>query len=176
MNFLILPGIGDSDQNHWQTHWERASPSFSRVIQDNWTQPDCSQWVARLESTVAQSGPNTVLIAHSLGCLLVSHWAAASQLEIQGALLVAPPNPMAEVFPVEANSFNEFPTQAFNFKSLVVASANDPYAELAFSQHCACSWGSEFICIGAAGHINGSSNLGEWAAGKQLLQQLLSTL
>lgn len=176
MNFLILPGIGDSDQNHWQTIWQRSSPHFSRVIQDNWTHPECKNWVARLEEAVIQSGPNTVLIAHSLGCLLVSHWAASTQLKIKGALLVAPPNPMADAFPVEANSFNAFPDEVLHFNSVLIASSNDPYADAEFSRQCASSWGSELICIGAAGHINGSSNLGEWAEGKKILQQLLTAM
>ncbi|QLI82513.1 serine hydrolase family protein [Chitinibacter fontanus] len=176
MNFLILPGIGDSDQSHWQTQWEQSSPNFSRVIQDDWTNPDCQQWMARLEEAILQSGPDTILVAHSLGCLLVSHWAASSSLPIKGALLVAPPDPMAEVFPVEARSFSDFPRRALNFKSMLIASANDPYAQIEFSKQCASDWDSQFICIGDAEHINGSSNLGEWVVGKAMLQQLLEQI
>jgi predicted alpha/beta hydrolase family esterase len=34
------------------------------------------------------------------------------------------------------------------------------------------AWGSEFVNIGAAGHINTASGLGDWPQGFELLQRL----
>src|SRR3954470_22488286 len=90
---LILPGHGGSGPRHWQTLWEAAHPSFRRVEQRDWLHPVCSEWVGKLEDAVAASGPDTVLVAHSLACLLVAHWAAASALPVSAALLVAVPDP-----------------------------------------------------------------------------------
>jgi hypothetical protein len=118
-------------------------------------------------------GANTILVAHSLSCLLIAHWAAATELPIAGALLVAPPDPKSLVFPQEALSFDLVPQAAFKFKSIVVASDNDPYAEMAFSRRFADSLGSTLVCLPNAGHINSSSGFGDWPEGKRLLESLI---
>jgi len=171
-NTLILPGIGDSDPGHWQSLWQSAQPNFSRVHQRDWDHPVCAEWVAVLEQAVAQAGENVVLVAHSLGCLLVAHWAAQTHLKIKGALLVAPPNPAAETFPKETAGFSPVPMQPFKFPSVVVASSDDPYGDLMFTQSCATAWGSRFVHAGAVGHINTRSGLGSWSEGFILYRQL----
>jgi predicted alpha/beta hydrolase family esterase len=127
-----------------------------------------------LEYTLTQLSPNTVLVAHSLACTLVPHWAESTKLTIQGALLVAPPNPDAPSFPKEAVGFSPLPQKPLPFPSIVVASANDPYASLDFAKSAATAWRSHFVCIGAAGHINSQSGLKDWSEGFCLLKQLLS--
>lgn len=72
---LILPGIGNSGPDHWQSLWEKANSSFVRVQQRNWDHPVCNEWLEALENAVARAGANTVLVAHSLACALVAHWA-----------------------------------------------------------------------------------------------------
>ncbi|MCA9421865.1 MAG: alpha/beta hydrolase, partial [Nitrospira sp.] len=72
---LIVPGIGNSDQDHWQTLWESANSEFVRVQQRDWENPVCHEWVNVLEQVVAKIGASRVLVAHSLGCLCVAHWA-----------------------------------------------------------------------------------------------------
>ncbi len=172
---LILPGIGDSDPEHWQSLWQQ-SPAFMRVQQRDWDHPVCSEWVDVLEQSVAQAGEHVVLVAHSLGCLLVAHWAAQTNLKIKGALLVAPPSPTTapsvDIFATAASGFLPVPMQPLNFPSIVVASSNDPYSELDFTQSCATAWGSRLVNAGAVGHINTSSGLGEWHEGFALFQQL----
>jgi predicted alpha/beta hydrolase family esterase len=56
----------------------------------------------------------------------------------------------------------------------VVASANDPLGSLAHAKHCAIAWGSTFVDIGLAGHINADSGHGEWCEGYALLQQFMA--
>lgn len=169
---LMLPGIGNSNADHWQSLWEKANPSFVRVQQADWDNPVCEEWLEVLEQQVAQSGEHVVLIAHSLACVLVAHWAAKTTLRIKGALLVAPPNPDRVNFPKQAVGFSPLPLKPFAFPSIVVASSNDPYGSLDFAKMCASAWGSRFVSIGAAGHINSASGLGEWQEGYSLLQQL----
>ena len=134
---LILPGIGNSGPDHWQSLWEKANPSFVRVQQADWDNPVCGEWLDVLEKQMAKAGENTVLIAHSLACVLVAHWAAKTKCKIKGALLVAPPNPDGPNFPKEAIGFSPLPLKPFTFPSIVVASTNDPYGNLDFAQTCA---------------------------------------
>lgn len=166
---LILPGIGNSGHEHWQSLWERENPSFIRVQERDWDKPVCDEWTANLERAVAESGKETVLVAHSLACLQVIHWAATTKREISGAMLVAVPDPNGPNFPADAGSFKNVPQQRLPFQSVVVASTNDPYASLEYASRCAKTWGSEFINIEDAGHINASSGLGEWKPGFEIL-------
>lgn len=131
--------------------------------------PICADWQARLEETVAQTGPETVLVAHSLGCLLVAHWAMNTRLRIKAALLVAVPNPLGTAFPVNAQGFAPVPCMRLPFSSIVVASNDDPYAHIDFTRALARDWGSDFLDVGAQGHINADSGLGDWKFGRRLL-------
>ncbi len=169
---LILPGIGNSGPEHWQSRWEKSYPSFVRVQQRDWDHPVCSEWLDVLEKTVARVGPNAILVAHSLACTLVAHWAVKTNLGIKGALLVAVPNPDGPNFPKEAVGFSSLPLKPLTFPSIVVASTNDPHGSVEFARSAASAWGSRFVDIGPAGHINSKSGLGEWNEGFLLLQQL----
>jgi predicted alpha/beta hydrolase family esterase len=170
---LLLPGYGDSGPAHWQSLWEAAEPSrFQRLQQSDWLQPQLQDWIANLERAVAESGPQTLVAAHSLGCLLLAHWAATSRQPLRGALLVAVPDPAGPHFPTGAASFANVPLQRLSFPSLVVISDDDPYGSPAHVHRCASAWGSRMLRIGARGHINADSGLGDWPQGRGLLRQL----
>jgi hypothetical protein len=117
-------------------------------------------------------GESPVLVAHSLGCLCVAHWAARTTLKVKGALLVALPDPEEAGFPSEAKGFSPVPLRSFGFPSIVVASSNDPYGSLGFARSCSLAWGSRFVNIGPVGHINSESGLGNWPEGLTLYQEL----
>ena len=113
-----------------------------------------------------------VLIAHSLGCVAVAHWAAAFGHRLRGALLVAPVDvetPGFAAFPT--TGFKPMPLQQLPFPSTVVASTTDEWVTLGRARQFANAWGSEFIDIGAAGHINAASGHGSWPEGLALLQK-----
>lgn len=173
-SILILPGYGGSGPLHWQTEWQRLHPSFSRVNQRDWDRPDLAEWVAALEAAVAVNGPKTVLVAHSLACLLVAHWAERTRLTVAAALLVAPPDPAQPGFPEVLASFGPTPHGRLPWRSLVVGSTDDPYARPEFAAQCAAAWGSAFVSVGAAGHINAESCLGAWPIGLSLLRTLIA--
>ncbi|HEX7916254.1 RBBP9/YdeN family alpha/beta hydrolase [Rudaea sp.] len=167
-----MPGCGNSGPTHWQSRWEAENPSFRRVAQDDWMHPVRADWQARLEAAVARTGPETVLVAHSLGCLLVAHWAANTHLRVKAALLVAVPDPAGPEFPSVAIGFADPPARPLPFRSLIVASRDDPYGKLEHARACADAWGSELVDIGPAGHVNALSGLGRWKKGFALLQRL----
>ncbi len=169
---LILPGIGDSGPGHWQSLWQAANPGFQRVAHRDWDQPVCREWVATLDRTLRAMQAPVVLVAHSLGCLLVAHWAQSTTQAVKAALLVAVPDPEAAGFPAAAQGFARVPRTRFAFPSIVVASTNDPYSSLAYAEGCASAWGSRCVNIGPAGHISTSSGHGEWRDGLTLLQSL----
>jgi hypothetical protein len=65
------------------------------------------------------------------------------------------------------------PLQLLPFPTIVVASRNDPTVSFNRARFLAESWGSEFIDLGAAGHINEKSGYGLWPEGHELVERLL---
>jgi predicted alpha/beta hydrolase family esterase len=169
---LILPGYGGSGPEHWQSRWELLHPEYQRVQVPDWNQPELAGWVGALTDAVASCGAPPLIAAHSLGCLVVAHFAGRGG-RARGALLVAVPDPGGPEFPKEAAHFGGFPKAPLGFPSRVVASRDDPYAGFEFAAACAKAWGSELCDVGALGHINADSGLGDWPDGERLLAGLL---
>ncbi|MEO8361177.1 MAG: alpha/beta hydrolase [Vicinamibacteria bacterium] len=170
---LILPGLFDSGPLHWQTLWGKANTGFARVEQEDWATPRCADWVATLEAAVA-GVPGSVLVAHSSACALIAHWASTHDPagRVKGALLVAPSDPEGSAYPEGPTGFAPMPQRALHFPSIVVFSTDDVYVSVERAEQFADAWGSEAVNIGAAGHINSQSGLGDWPAGFALLHRL----
>lgn len=174
---IVLPGYMNSGVGHWQTRWEARYSNFSRVPMRDWDHPVCDEWCDTLDAAVAAAKAPVLLAAHSLGCLTVAFWAAhhASQdalAKVAGALLVAVPDPAGPGFPADAAGFDTVPTNKLPFPSIVVASTDDPYGGVPFSQACAAAWGSRWENIGPRGHINADSGLGDWDEGQGWLASM----
>jgi len=172
---LLLPGYADSGPDHWQTLWERRH-GYVRVLQEDWLQPERDAWIARLDEAVERASGAVVLVAHSLGCALVAHWAARGAVtRVRGALLVAPADvdEIRHVVP-EVASFAPLPLVRLPFPAIVVASATDPYVEPPRARAMARAWGARLVELGDAGHVNAEANLGDWHAGHALLDELLA--
>ena len=176
MTTLILPGLYDSGPQHWQSHWERSDPRMRRVVQADWATPRCADWVATLDAAVAALDDDALLVAHSSACALVAHWARAATPEararVRGALLVAPSDPDGPAYPAGPTGFGPVPLEPLPFPSIVVASRDDAYVTLERARHYADAWGSRFVDAGPLGHLNGASGLGDWPAGRALLDAL----
>ena len=52
---LILPGLGDSGPQHWQSLWQRSDPRIRRVEQHDWHAPQLDAWCETLERAVGES-------------------------------------------------------------------------------------------------------------------------
>lgn len=169
---ITLPGIGGSNEAHWQTIWEKTDPSMVRFQPTDWDRPELNDWLAALDRAVAAAAEPPILVAHSLGCLMVAHWAARGRCPaVQGAFLVAVPDPDGPSFPVtEAGSFRAVPDAPLPFPALVVASRDDPYGSLPHARARAAAWGAGFVIAGALGHMNSASRLGDWPIGAMLLE------
>ena len=168
---FIVPGLGNSGPDHWQTHFERSNPEFTRIQQREWDAPDRRDWVAALDQALAgEDLSRVVLIAHSLGCATIAHWAAAHGGAIRGALLVAPSDVETAYYAaLPTTGFAPMPLLRLPFPSTVVFSQNDEWASPARARQFAAAWGSAVVDLCAAGHINVASGFGPWPAGLALL-------
>jgi predicted alpha/beta hydrolase family esterase len=170
---LIVPGFGNSDAEHWQSLWQLQDAAMIRAPFADWDRPLCGDWVATIERAVRDMGPSTIIVAHSLGCLALAHWAASGGALAGGAMLVGVPDPAGPNFPSAARDFTPLPQRAFDFASLIVSSDDDPYASERHTRAHAAAWGSRLVSVGKKGHINASSGLGNWPEGQGLLRELL---
>lgn len=169
----MLPGLGGSGPQHWQTLWQ-ARYGDERVEQRSWDQPDRQAWVSVLAERIARARGPVLLIAHSLACSLVAHWAERHGAgAVAGALLVAPAD-IDELHPAlpEVRSFAPIPLRPLPFASTVLSSSNDPYVSAPRARHFASRWGSAFVDLGPCGHINTESRLGDWPSGRAHLRAL----
>lgn len=174
MRILIVPGLNGSGPGHWQTLWEEKH-GYERVEQRDWGKPDLVEWISTLNAVVTASSERAVLVAHSLGCLTVAHWAQAHKTsQIQCALLVTPPDVESSFYAPE--SMRRFATHnAIPFPSVLVGSENDYHMKLNSVRRLAEYWNSRFVNAGAVGHINLDSGHGPWPEGEALLQCLIQT-
>ncbi len=172
-HYFIIPGLGNSGEEHWQTFFEQTGTNFQRIVQQEWDAPDCNDWVSTIDKAIENYDPATVvLIGHSLGCATIAHWANRSAKKIKGALLAAPSDIEAPVYTFPATGFTPIPLTKINFRTIVVASENDEWVSLQRAKYFAAAWGSEFISIGNAGHINAASGYGKWQQGLEILKLL----
>ena len=163
---LIVPGLHNSEPQHWQSHWQRLYPGFERVEQDDWEHPRLETWSARLDQARARDSRPTLIVAHSFGCLTAAHSVGRDPGVVAGMLLVAPADP--DKFGVA----QVLPRAALACPSILIGSTNDPWMRAGNAALWAARWGSRFIDAGALGHINAESQLGDWPFGLRQLQAL----
>lgn len=179
---VIAPGHGNSGQGHWQTLLERAHPKAVRVEQKIWKAPTRRLWTAALDRAVRSVAAPTILVGHSAGVSTIVHWAAryAPPAHVVAALLAAPPDMEVALpgFPppwvARLAGWTPIPRQKLPWKTLVVASDNDPFCAIDRACAFARAWGAEFRDIGPAGHINTAAGYGPWPELPALLESLIS--
>lgn len=183
-DILIIPGLGGSGPEHWQTRWEGRLPNAARVHQADWDAPDEGAWTARIVEAVLRCERPVVAVAHSLGVIALVRAAprlaergGAGRGRVAGAFLVAPPGEDAlEALPAVDPAFRPFPTDPLFFPSVLVGSATDPYADREETATLSAAWGSAFVDAGEAGHINAASGHGPWPEGLMSFGGFLSRL
>lgn len=180
IRYLIVPGWQGSPEDHWQSHWHSTLPNSARVEQADWLTPQRQDWVAALEQAIAADEAPVILIAHSLGCITVAHWAAQANpallRRVRGALLVAPADVERPACSPALRNFAPIPMRTLPFPSQVVTSDNDPAVSAPRAMQLARAWGAEAGVLGGAGHINVKSGHRRWEQGFAYLYRLQSRL
>jgi predicted alpha/beta hydrolase family esterase len=175
--FVFQAGIGNSEAEHWQAIWARDLSGAIWVDQDGWDDPVRDRWVSTLEEQVRRAAGRKVLVAHSLGCLVVAEAGRAlTDACVAGAFLVSVPDVGGPSFPKSAIGFRPALSTSMPFPSVVVASSNDPYGGLDHAERVARHWGSRLVPVGAKGHINLQSGLSDWPEGRKLLDDFVASL
>ncbi len=170
MKTLIVPGVGGSEKQHWQSWLQQQLHDATRVEQDEWNKPVLDTWVERFTEVLLQQVSPVQVVAHSFGCLTAV--AALTQRpalkqRIAGLILVAPANP--ERFSAsglrqngENSIVNQLQQSALAVPVQLIASRNDPWLPYQDAELWASNWGATLIDLGDAGHINVASGFGAW--------------
>ena len=176
-DFLIVPGIGNSGPEHWQTRWQARFPTAYRVEQENWDTPDPEQWTSRIVDMVAEAKRPIILVAHDCGVaavLLAAPYLAP--LKIRGAYLVACPDVERGDMPEALRAFAPLPSAPLPFPSLLVASRDDPLCGTERAQGIALDIGAALVDAGNSGHIDTASGHGPWPEGLMRLATFMKGL
>jgi predicted alpha/beta hydrolase family esterase len=177
LTYVFLAGYGDSGDGHWQRAWLGRLPNAVWVAHEDWFAAQREEWVADVQKALWQISGPMVVVAHSLGCLLLAEWCRNHEdPSLVGAFLVAVPNPDGINFPGVVEGFEDPTAMELPFPAIVVASQDDPYADIEFARTIAETWGARFVDIGAKGHINADSGVGDWDEGWEMLREFVGTL
>lgn len=165
---VTLPGLYGSGPDHWQSWLETQFPDSVRVHQADWDAPEINRWTHAAISVFARLERPHVIAAHSFGCLTAVQALLSDFPNIVGALLVAPASP--DKFDIRTLNRHRLPVP-----SVVVASDTDPWMTAGDAHDLALDWGSAFINLGDAGHINVESGYGPFARAKVLADTLFAS-
>jgi uncharacterized protein len=167
---LLVAGWRTARAGSWQHVWDARLGNATHLQLDNSATPVRDVWVAAITAHIlAQAGP-VVIAAHDLGCVAVAHLPAEVTGRVTGALLVAPADPERRGRLVD---FAPVPFHRMPYRNILVASSNDPCCPIRLAGAYARAWGSEFVRLPQAGHIDLESGYGAWPLGMALLQSLL---
>ncbi|MBS1132879.1 MAG: alpha/beta hydrolase [Burkholderiaceae bacterium] len=182
---LIVPGLRDHVDQHWQTLLAAKLPRVRTVPPMGRDNLDCAARVEAIDRELMAIGGPVIIVAHSGGVITLAHWAATphrSRKLIRGALLAAPPDfemPMPEGYPtmssLAASGWLPVPRKPLPFPSIVGASRNDPLGRFERVSGLARDWGSRFVDLGEVGHLNPASGYGEWPQAVAFIRELALT-
>ncbi|WP_159726248.1 alpha/beta hydrolase [Methylosinus sp. Ce-a6] len=176
-DILILPGLGGSGLEHWQTRWAKKLSTARCVAQADFDAPRFAEWIETIEREIAGATRPVVLVTHSLGGIAALHVAARGSDKIAAAFLVTPPSERAiEALTAIDRAFLPIPRARLRFPAILVASSDDPHADADFSRGLAEEIGAELVDAGAAGHVNAESGHGPWPEGSLRFAGFLSKL
>jgi uncharacterized protein len=179
---LIVPGLRDHVDEHWQTLLAAKLPRVRTVPPMGRKNLDCAARVDAIDRELMAIGGPVVVVAHSGGVVMLAHWAATphrTRKLIRGALLATPPDfetPMPDGYPtmtaLAANGWLPVPRKQLPFPSVVAASRNDPLGSFERVSGLARDWGSSLVDLGEVGHLNPASGYGKWPQAEQLIREL----
>ena len=179
---LIVPGLRDHVDDHWQTLLAARLPCAWTVPPMGRENLDLAARVRGVEQVARRIDGPMIVVAHSGGVALVVHWAQQTRCQVHGALLATPPDlerPMPQGYPnmyaLRAGGWLPVPRDPLPFPSIVAASRNDPLAAYDRVTGLAAVWGSRVVDLGEVGHLNPASGYGEWPRALSLIDELAAT-
>ena len=170
-SFLILYGVGGSEQSHWQSWLYRELVKQGEKVYfpdfPDKDQPIKDVWLKHLSFIFEKIPQNeeVTVVAHSLACIMWFHYAASHpRRKAKRAILVSLPSPYLQYEPVM--TFFPLPEDKHEVanvaeKTLFVLSSTDPYCSLGDAYQYL-DLGVPCVILPKMGHINVESGYGPW--------------
>jgi len=180
---LIVPGLRDHVEAHWQTlltgSLRQRGDAVRCVPPMGRSDLDCATKVAAIEHEATSISGPLVIVAHSGGCVMVAHWARQTKRQVLGALLATPPDfdsPMPEGYPtlqaLRDGGWLPVPRERLPFPSIAAVSRDDPLGSFDNVSALAGAWGSRIADLGQVGHLNPASGYGPWPQALHFIEEL----
>jgi uncharacterized protein len=176
---LLVPGLRDHVEAHWQTILEKKLPNVRSVAPLDKNKLSCAARVDALETALDRIDEPVVLVAHSAGVMITVHWANKYGRPIHGALLATPADlesPLPRGYPtlneIRDNGWLPLPRNVLPFPSIVAASTDDPLGNFERISQLSRDWGSRLVNLGKVGHLNPAAGFGEWPQAHALIRLL----
>ena len=171
---LILPGLDNSGPEHWQSRWEKLHPEYRRVEQADWERPNLEDRVDNLQIAVENSrrpgGPQPG--SGSLEQSELRHPAKSRKVK-RGITGIPQRRRLSRAYTGDHTFIRFHATGApLPFLSIMLYSEDDPYVSPERARYFGEARGSRIESVGARGHINHNSGLGDWPEGQKLLSEL----
>ena len=174
---LIVPGVGGSEYNHWQTWLQQRLTRCSRVQQKDWNHPVLQKWIIEFVNMLQAIPEDMQIVAHSFGCLTsVAALAQHPELnaKVKNLLLVAPANPARfgeNGFALDSQTDYSayFQQLKLQVPTKLLISENDPWLSFEDAHLLAQAWKIKPVNLGAVGHVNVASGFGPFPEIKQYL-------
>ena len=165
---VIVPGVGGSEHDHWQSWLQRQLKSCSRVQQQDWNKPVLHEWIEQFVKTVQAIQEPIQIVAHSFGCLTtVAALAQHPELNqnIKNLVLVAPANPArfgdAGFARESQNDYQQYFHQLnLQVPSQMIIIENDHWLNFQDALQLSKAWKIRPKNLGQVGHITVASGFG----------------
>jgi predicted alpha/beta hydrolase family esterase len=159
-------------RDHWMQCWARDLPAAQLVELGLWDAPHRNSWVNKLNLAIERAQRPVVLVASGLGCVAVAWWAEFER-PVQGgpvraALLIDPPDVDRPGADPRLAGLHSCPRSELPFRSVLVADAARPRAELDTLRGLARDWGSSWLVTDHEEAVD----VGAWPAGRKLLGRI----
>ncbi len=160
-NAIFLHGWEGTPDNHWfpwlRQQLEATGVKTRATLLPDPAHPRAKAWLNSLQTEPVDTG--TLLIGHSLGCVLILRYLEQSQQSIARVALVAPfaadlgiPELAATGFFAKPFDWDRIRTQANRFDCLI--STNDDYIDPAHAQDLATHLGARAHVLPEMGHFS----------------------
>lgn len=165
-SFLILHGLQGSGPGHWQT-WlaARLRADAEHVAYPDLPDadlPSLPAWRETLANELTAAPRPTVVVCHSLSCLLWLHHVAGGGAPAERTLLVAPPSESSGV--AEIAGFFPVPLAPLPNPTRLVCSDDDPCCPEGAAKLYGEPLGVTTDVLPGRGHCNLEAGLGPWPA------------
>lgn len=127
---VIVPGVGGSEHQHWQSWLQRQLVSSSRVEQKNWDRPVLSEWIEQFVNTVQAVQTPVQIVAHSLTDY--KDYFHQLKINVPATLLISENDPWLDFFDALqlAKSWQLTPINLGQVGHINVASGFGPFPDL----------------------------------------------